>query len=95
MRSPEDQAWVAEFLRHKLGLMWMSQTADHAPHQTRATQPLANRFHHNRLFHLSKTSQCRVTATDLASTVMPVKANQNSSSEFPHCESSMPVDDVP
>jgi hypothetical protein len=24
-----DQAWVAEFLQHKLGLMWISRTADH------------------------------------------------------------------
>lgn len=27
--TPIDQAWVAEFLRHKLGLRWMSRTADH------------------------------------------------------------------
>ena len=27
--APIDQAWVAEFLRHKLGLMWMSRAADH------------------------------------------------------------------
>jgi hypothetical protein len=27
--APIDQAWVAEFLRQKLGLMWMSRTADH------------------------------------------------------------------
>jgi len=27
--APIDQAWVTEFLRHKLGLMWMSRTADH------------------------------------------------------------------
>jgi len=29
--APIDQAWVAEFLQHKLGLMWMSRTADHKP----------------------------------------------------------------
>ncbi|MGQ0556251.1 MAG: hypothetical protein ACT4PN_09960 [Nitrospiraceae bacterium] len=29
--APIDQAWVAEFLRHKLGLMWISRTADHKP----------------------------------------------------------------
>jgi hypothetical protein len=29
--APIDQAWVTEFLRHKLGLMWMSRTADHEP----------------------------------------------------------------
>lgn len=27
--APIDHAWVAEFLRQKLGLMWMSRTADH------------------------------------------------------------------
>jgi hypothetical protein len=27
--APIDQAWVTEFLRHKLGLMWMSRTTDH------------------------------------------------------------------
>ena len=27
--APIDQAWVTEFLRHKLGLMWISRTADH------------------------------------------------------------------
>ncbi len=26
--APSDQAWVTEFLRHQLGLMWMSRTAD-------------------------------------------------------------------
>jgi len=29
--APIDQAWVAEFLQHKLGLMWISRTADHEP----------------------------------------------------------------
>ena len=28
---PIDQAWVAEFLQHKLGLMWISRTANHKP----------------------------------------------------------------
>lgn len=32
--TPIDQAWVAEFLRNKLGLMWMSRTTD----QRTATQ---------------------------------------------------------
>ena len=27
--APIDQAWVTEFLQHKLGLIWMSRTADH------------------------------------------------------------------
>ncbi|MBS0164858.1 MAG: PilZ domain-containing protein [Nitrospira sp.] len=94
--APEDQAWVAEFLRHKLGLMWMSQTADHAPpHQTRATQPSSESLPPQSSLPSLEDILRRVTATDLVSTVMPVKANQNSSSEFPHCESSMPIDDVP
>ena len=29
--APIDQSWVAEFLQHKLGLMWMSRTTDHEP----------------------------------------------------------------
>ena len=29
--APIDQAWVADFLQHKLGLMWISRTADHKP----------------------------------------------------------------
>ena len=29
--APIDQAWVAEFLQHKLGLMWISRTTDHKP----------------------------------------------------------------
>ncbi|MBH0202179.1 MAG: PilZ domain-containing protein [Nitrospira sp.] len=27
--APNDQAWVTEFLRQKLGLMWISRTTDH------------------------------------------------------------------
>lgn len=27
--APIDQAWVTEFLQHKLGLMWMSRATDH------------------------------------------------------------------
>ncbi|NOU11784.1 MAG: hypothetical protein HOO98_17450 [Nitrospira sp.] len=38
--APIDQAWVTEFLRHKLGLMWMSRTADHETSlQTREKTP--------------------------------------------------------
>lgn len=29
--APIDQAWVTEFLQHKLGLIWISRTADHEP----------------------------------------------------------------
>ena len=37
--APDDKAWVTEFLRHKLGLMWTLQTADQHPSEdTRVIQ---------------------------------------------------------
>ena len=87
---PDDKAWVAEFLRHKLGLMWMSHTTDQeSSHQTRATQS-----HGESLPSLEEILR-RVAAADLASTMMRAKAHRTSSSDFPHGGINLPIDDVP
>lgn len=38
--APEDQAWVGEFLRQKLGLMWMSSIVDHRPTSQRVAEEM-------------------------------------------------------
>ena len=40
--APEDQEWVGEFLRQKLGLMWMSSIADHRLTGQRAAEEMPN-----------------------------------------------------
>jgi hypothetical protein len=94
--APDDKAWVTEFLRHKLGLMWMSQTTDHEPsHQTRAPQPSCESLPSQPSLPSLEDILRRVAATDLASTVIPVKAYGNSGSDFLSSEINIPVNDVP
>lgn len=94
--APEDQAWVAEFLRNKLGLMWMPQTTDQDPsHQTRATQLHCELLPPEPALPSLEDILRRVTAADLASTVLPAKASRHNRSDFPQSETNIPVDDVP
>jgi hypothetical protein len=93
--APDDQTWVAEFLRHKLGLMWISQTTAQEPsHKTRATQLHSEPLLPQPTLPSLEDILRRVAATDLASTVMPAKAHRSSSSDFQPCEVQMPVDDL-
>lgn len=93
--APDDQAWVAEFLQHKLGLMWMSQTPDQElSHQTRATQPHGEPLPPQPALPSLEDILRRVAAADLASTVLTAKTHRNGNSDFPHCEITRPVDDV-
>ena len=94
--APDDQTWVAEFLRHKLGLMWMSQTVDQEhSHQTRATQPHGKSLLAQPSPPSLEDILRRVAAADLASTLMTVNAHRNSSSDLPQSEINMPNHDVP
>lgn len=94
--AADDQAWVTEFLRHKLGLMWISQTTDQqASHQPRATQSYSESLPPESSLPSLEDILRRVAAADLASTIRPAKAHWRSSSDFPHCEINVPVDDVP
>ncbi|MDH4154731.1 MAG: PilZ domain-containing protein [Nitrospira sp.] len=94
--APDDQAWVAEFLRHKLGLMWMPQTVDQKPsHQNRATQPHGEPLPPQSSLPSLEDILRRVAAADLASTMMTTKAHQTSGSDIPQGEINMPADDVP
>jgi hypothetical protein len=94
--APDDKAWVTEFLRHKLGLMWMSQTTDQEPsHQTGTTQPYNEFLPSQPSLPSLEDILRRVAATDLASTVMPIKAYKNSSSDFLQSEINISVNDVP
>lgn len=94
--APDDQTWVAEFLRHKLGLMWMSQTTDQEPSsQIRTTQSRSESFPPQPSLPSLEDILRRVAAADLASTMMTTKTYRNSSSGFPQSEMNMPIDDLP
>jgi hypothetical protein len=92
--APDDKAWVTEFLRHKLGLMWTLQTTDQKPSQeTRATQP-SNESLPPALPSLEDILR-RVAATDLALTVLPGAVHRSSNSDVPQCEINRAVGNVP
>ncbi|WP_413936783.1 hypothetical protein [Nitrospira sp. BLG_1] len=94
--APDDQAWVAEFLRHKLGLMWMSQTPDQEPsHQIRTTQSRGEPLPSQPSLPSLEDILRRVAAADLASTMMTTKAHRDNNSDVPQSEINTPIDDVP
>ena len=94
--APDDQAWVAEFLRHKLGLMWMSQTTDQEPsHQIRTTQSRGEPLPSQPSLPSLEDILRRVAAADLASTMMTTKTYRNSSSDLPQSEMNISIDDLP
>ena len=94
--APDDQAWVAEFLRHKLGLMWMSQATDQVPsHQIRTIQSRGESLPPQFALPPLEDILRRVAAADLASTMMTTKARRDNNSDLPQSEVSMPIDDVP
>lgn len=85
--APIDQTWVTEFLRHKLGLMWMSRSADpETSHQAR-----------DKTFH-GETARPqppapsiedvlrRFLASETRSANMPVEARWNSDSKSQETE---------
>ncbi len=85
--APIDQAWVAEFLQHKLGLTWMSRTSDHA-----ASPQNGDKTPHGETV-LSQHSVPsiedvlrRFLASETGSTDMPVEARWNSHMEFHETE---------
>ena len=93
---PDDKAWVAEFLRHKLGLMWMSQTTDQEPsHQIRMTQSRGEPLPSQPSLPSLEDILRRVAAADLASTMMTTKAHRDSNSDVPQSEINTPINDVP
>ncbi|HMS82494.1 MAG TPA: PilZ domain-containing protein [Nitrospira sp.] len=93
--APDDKAWVTEFLRHKLGLMWTLQTTDQEPSQeTRVTQPRSESLPSPALPSLEDILR-RVAAADLALTAMPGATYRSGNSDIPQCEINMPVGDVP
>ena len=85
--APIDQAWVTEFLRHKLGLMWMSRTADHKTSlqagdktpqgETALPQPLVPSI---------ESILRRLLAIETGSADTPVEARWDSDSEFQEAE---------
>jgi hypothetical protein len=94
--APNDQAWVAEFLRHKLGLMWMSQTTDQEPsRQIEMAQSRGEHLSPQPSLPSLEDILRRVAAADLASTMMTANAHRNSSSSLPQSDINLPTDDVP
>ena len=70
-----DQAWVTEFLRHKLGLMWMSQTADHKPSlQAREKTPHGETALSQHSIPSIEDVLRRFLASETGSTDMPIEA---------------------
>lgn len=78
-----DQDWIAEFLRHKLGLMWMSRTT------YQETSPQASDEIPHRTTDLPRSSAPsiedvlqRFLALDAASDAIPTDARWNGDSDF-------------
>ena len=94
--APDDQAWVAEFLRHKLGLMWMSQTTDQEPsRQIGMTQSRGEDLSPQPSLPSLEDILRRVAAADLASTMRTAKAHRNSDSDLSQGDINRSIDDGP
>ena len=85
--APIDQAWVAEFLRHKLGLMWMSRTADHETSLQARDKPFHGETAQPQPPDPSEEDVLRrFLASETGSTDMPVEARWDSALEFQETE---------
>jgi hypothetical protein len=85
--APIDQAWVAEFLRHKLGLMWISRTADHKPSlQARDKTPHDETALSQHSVPSIENVLPRFLASETGSTDRPAEPWRNSDSEFQETE---------
>lgn len=94
--APIDQAWVAEFLQHKLGLMWMSRTADHKPSlQARDKTPHGETAQPQPPDPSEEDVLRRFLASGTGSTDMPVEARWNGESEFQETETDTLCDRQP
>jgi hypothetical protein len=85
--TPIDQAWVAEFLRQKLGLMWMSRTADHETSlQTGDKTPHGETALSQHSVPSIEDVLRRFLAIENGSTDLPVEGPWNSGSRFQESE---------
>jgi hypothetical protein len=94
--TPIDQAWVSEFLRQKLGLMWMSRTTDQETQlqardeeprgETALPQPFIPTVEH--ILHL-------LCAVDTASAGISVETWKNGDSGFQETNAHTLCDRVP
>lgn len=85
--APIDQAWVTEFLQHKLGLMWMSRATD----QETSLQARDKPFHGETArpqppVPSEEDVLRRFLASETGSTDMPVEARWSSDSELQETE---------
>ncbi len=82
-----DQAWVAEFLQHKLGLMWISRTADHKPSlQARDKTPHGETALPQPPVPSIEDILRRLIAIETGSADMPAEPRWDSDSEFQETE---------
>ncbi|THJ18512.1 MAG: hypothetical protein CAF42_009430 [Nitrospira sp. CG24B] len=82
-----DQAWVAEFLQNKLGLMWMSRTADHeASLQAGKKTPHGETALSQHSIPSMEEVLRRFLAIETGSADMPTQPQWNSDSEFQETE---------
>ena len=94
--EPSDEDWVTEFLRNKLGLMWMSpaieqETTPHAKEklpcgESTLPQPCVPSL--DDILH-------RFSAIDLASIDMSAEARRNRDSNFQKADGHIPGEDMP
>ncbi len=85
--APIDQAWVTEFLRHKLGLMWMSRTADHeTPLQAREKTPHSETALSQHSIPSMEEVLRRFLAIETGSADMPAEPRWDSDSELQETE---------
>jgi hypothetical protein len=81
--GPIDQAWVIEFLRQKLGLMWMSRPADQeTPLQARDEAPRGETALPQPSIPTMENILHLLGAIDTASTSISFEAPWNSDSDF-------------
>jgi len=93
--TPVDQAWVTEFLRHKLGLIWMSRTGDPGTSlQASETPPSTTDL----------TPSCVPSIEDVLQQFLPLQAESigsplegrwNNDLDFPEGETDASSDRVP
>ena len=85
--APIDQAWVTEFLRHKLGLMWMSRTADHetSPQAREKTPHSETALSQHSIPSMEEVLR-RFLAINTGSADMPAEPRWYSDSEFQETE---------
>lgn len=97
--APSDHAWVIEFLRHKLGLMWMPPNPDNPNQepslQSRVETPGDKSHLSQRAIPSMENVLQRLLAVERPSTDMSLEVEWHGNSDVEDSEGSAPLDYVP